>query len=138
MPGWRNGRRKGLKILRPQGHVGSTPTPGTRQKKRASYDALFFWLVCSRWDENPSGFGNRQRGGNKNSNEFLFPTSEPIRADSYPPLPTPGTTSLLRSFAVQAHTEQSQSETALLLASAAEVLAVELGMMITIVSPGFA
>src|SRR5487761_617584 len=28
-PGWRNGIRRGLKILRPQGRVGSTPTPGT-------------------------------------------------------------------------------------------------------------
>src|SRR3989344_2375756 len=29
MLGWRNGRRTGLKILRPQGHVGSTPAPST-------------------------------------------------------------------------------------------------------------
>ena len=29
-PGWRNGRRRGLKIPRPQGHVGSSPTPGTK------------------------------------------------------------------------------------------------------------
>ena len=29
-PGWRNGIRRGLKILRPQGRVGSTPTPGTK------------------------------------------------------------------------------------------------------------
>ena len=27
-PGWRNGRRGGLKILCPQGHMGSTPIPG--------------------------------------------------------------------------------------------------------------
>jgi hypothetical protein len=27
-PGWRNGIRRGLKILGPQGRVGSTPTPG--------------------------------------------------------------------------------------------------------------
>ena len=31
-PGWRNGRRKGLKIPYPQGCVGSTPTPGTTTK----------------------------------------------------------------------------------------------------------
>ncbi len=29
MPGWRNGRRTGLKILRSQGHEGSTPSLGT-------------------------------------------------------------------------------------------------------------
>ena len=28
MPGWRNGRRTGLKILNPSGCVGSNPTPG--------------------------------------------------------------------------------------------------------------
>lgn len=28
-PGWRNGRRGGLKILCPRGRVGSNPTPGT-------------------------------------------------------------------------------------------------------------
>jgi hypothetical protein len=28
LPGWRNGIRRGLKILGPQGRVGSTPTPG--------------------------------------------------------------------------------------------------------------
>jgi hypothetical protein len=28
-PGWRNGRRAGLKILCPRGRVGSNPTPGT-------------------------------------------------------------------------------------------------------------
>ena len=28
-PGWRNGRRKGLKIPREKSHVGSIPTPGT-------------------------------------------------------------------------------------------------------------
>ena len=28
-PGWRNGRRDGLKIRCPKGRVGSTPTPGT-------------------------------------------------------------------------------------------------------------
>ena len=27
-PGWRNGRRKGLKIPREKSHVGSIPTPG--------------------------------------------------------------------------------------------------------------
>ena len=30
-PGWRNGRRGGLKIRCPQGRVGSSPTPGTKQ-----------------------------------------------------------------------------------------------------------
>lgn len=30
MPGWRNGIRKGLKILGPQGLVGSSPTPGIK------------------------------------------------------------------------------------------------------------
>lgn len=30
MPKWRNGRRAGLKILCPQGRVGSTPTFGTK------------------------------------------------------------------------------------------------------------
>ncbi len=29
MPGWRNGLRRGLKILDPKGFVGSNPTPGT-------------------------------------------------------------------------------------------------------------
>jgi hypothetical protein len=29
VPGWRNGRRGGLKNLWPKGRVGSTPTPGT-------------------------------------------------------------------------------------------------------------
>src|SRR5450432_2583243 len=29
MPGWRNGRRFGLKIRFPQGSVGSSPAPGT-------------------------------------------------------------------------------------------------------------
>ena len=29
LPGWRNGRRRGLKIPRSQGRVGSSPTPGT-------------------------------------------------------------------------------------------------------------
>jgi hypothetical protein len=28
-PGWRKGRRKGLKIPREKSHVGSIPTPGT-------------------------------------------------------------------------------------------------------------
>ena len=32
LPGWRNGRRKGLKIPREKSHVGSIPTPGTRCK----------------------------------------------------------------------------------------------------------
>ena len=31
MPGWRNGLRRGLKILDPKGFVGSIPTPGTRE-----------------------------------------------------------------------------------------------------------
>ena len=31
MPGWRNGLRRGLKILDPKGFVGSTPTPGTKK-----------------------------------------------------------------------------------------------------------
>ncbi|KKU98977.1 MAG: hypothetical protein UY32_C0009G0006 [Candidatus Jorgensenbacteria bacterium GW2011_GWC1_48_8] len=30
MPGWRNGLRRGLKILDSKGFVGSNPTPGTR------------------------------------------------------------------------------------------------------------
>ena len=30
LPGWRNGRRMRLKIVCPQGRVGSSPTPGTR------------------------------------------------------------------------------------------------------------
>src|SRR5215212_1536274 len=30
-PGGETGRRKGLKIPRPQGHAGSTPAPGTRE-----------------------------------------------------------------------------------------------------------
>ena len=34
LPGWRNGRRRGLKILRPQGRVGSNPTPGTAAAPR--------------------------------------------------------------------------------------------------------
>gem|GEM_PF-2037158 len=29
MPGWRNGLRRGLKILDPKGFVGPNPTPGT-------------------------------------------------------------------------------------------------------------
>ena len=29
VPGWRNGRRRGLKIRCPQGRAGSTPAPGT-------------------------------------------------------------------------------------------------------------
>ena len=29
LPGWRNGRRRGLKIPWEQSHVGSSPTPGT-------------------------------------------------------------------------------------------------------------
>ena len=32
LPGWRNGRRKGLKIPREKSHVGSIPTPGTYWK----------------------------------------------------------------------------------------------------------
>src|SRR4028118_1260519 len=31
VPEWRNGRRRGLKILRLHGRVGSTPTSGTNQ-----------------------------------------------------------------------------------------------------------
>ena len=30
-PGWRNGLRRGLKILDPNRFVGSNPTPGTQQ-----------------------------------------------------------------------------------------------------------
>ena len=30
MPGWRNGLRRGLKILDPKGFVGPNPTPGTK------------------------------------------------------------------------------------------------------------
>ena len=36
-PGWRNGRRGGLKIRCPQGRVGSSPTPGTRQFQFRSF-----------------------------------------------------------------------------------------------------
>jgi hypothetical protein len=32
--GWRNGRRRRLKISRPQGHVGSTPTPSIAAPRR--------------------------------------------------------------------------------------------------------
>ena len=31
MPGWRNGLRRGLKILDSKGFVGSNPTPGTKK-----------------------------------------------------------------------------------------------------------
>ena len=33
MPGWRNGLRRGLKILDPKGFVGPNPTPGTSDTK---------------------------------------------------------------------------------------------------------
>lgn len=36
LPGWRNGRRNGLKIRYPKGCVGSNPTPGTIKIIRAS------------------------------------------------------------------------------------------------------
>ena len=32
-PGWRNGRRGGLKIRCPKGRVGSNPTPGTQRRR---------------------------------------------------------------------------------------------------------
>ena len=35
-PGWRNGRRDGLKIRCPKGRVGSNPTPGTRRAQQAA------------------------------------------------------------------------------------------------------
>ena len=40
MPGWRNGRRGGLKIRYPNRCVGSTPTPGTNflPRKTAVFD----------------------------------------------------------------------------------------------------
>ena len=31
VPRWRNGRRRGLKILRPKGHAGSSPALGTNK-----------------------------------------------------------------------------------------------------------
>jgi hypothetical protein len=42
-PGGETGRRKGLKILFPQGSVGSIPTPGTKQ---LSSDYSQFWPLC--------------------------------------------------------------------------------------------
>lgn len=36
-PGGETGIRKGLKIPRPQGHVGSTPTPGTMKASSGSH-----------------------------------------------------------------------------------------------------
>jgi len=41
-------------------------------------------LFVFRQDKNPLGFVNWQR--EENENLFLFSTSEPIRADSYPPI----------------------------------------------------
>ena len=51
-PGWRNGRRMGLKIPWPKGRAGSSPAPGTR----------FFahWLTGSA--EKPSKWGVSQTG----------------------------------------------------------------------------
>ena len=36
LPGWRNGRRDGLKLRWPKGRVGSIPTPGTMSLLQAS------------------------------------------------------------------------------------------------------
>ena len=40
MPGWRNGRRWGLKIPYPKGCVGSIPTPGTNYKRKIDKNPL--------------------------------------------------------------------------------------------------
>lgn len=43
LPGWRNGLRTTLKMLRAKAHVGSTPTPGTN-KKAPHVDGELFML----------------------------------------------------------------------------------------------
>jgi hypothetical protein len=40
MPGWWNGRHKGLKIPRSQGHASSTLAPGTKKFNTFVYDLL--------------------------------------------------------------------------------------------------
>jgi hypothetical protein len=46
MPGWRNGLRRGLKILDPKGFVGSNPTPGTNvSNKKRAYDPRFDYMI---------------------------------------------------------------------------------------------
>ena len=48
-PGWRNGRRSGLKIRRPQGRAGSTPALGTNKNKHfRSFRALTAGAVSQR------------------------------------------------------------------------------------------
>ena len=41
LPGWQNGRRRGLKIPREKSHVGSIPTPGTSGFHEALFGGLF-------------------------------------------------------------------------------------------------
>src|SRR5690606_8871963 len=46
-PDGETGRRKGLKIPRPQGHVGSIPTPGTRKGEPMRYSAYIASLLLT-------------------------------------------------------------------------------------------
>lgn len=50
-PGWRNGLRRGLKILDPYGFVGSTPTPGTTIVILYFLPALFLFLCAGIYND---------------------------------------------------------------------------------------
>ena len=71
LPGWRNGRRKGLKILRPQGHASSTLALGTITKTDIIKMSGFVIAVQRRESNAGTQFFSRKigRGGAQRSHE---------------------------------------------------------------------